>query len=84
MEFIKGTEPIIHKLLTELFPKKEYFDKVPKVNIIPKTPSGQKWNLMTDEQKAEWRQTIRLLGEDPEVYIDHMRRMLPMTPRGRR
>ena len=46
------------------------------------TPSGQFWNALSLTQQEKWKEIITYLGEDPENYLAHMRRMLPNNPPG--
>ena len=74
-----GELPPLPNYLVELFGK--YTNKISK-EMIPITPSGQKWNSLLHSQRKEWREVVEWLGKDPEDYLDHMRQMLPKTPRG--
>jgi hypothetical protein len=49
----------------------------------PKTPSGQHWNKLSSKEQKQWRQVIEWLGEDPEDYLEDMRKMFPRkSPKG--
>ena len=48
--------------------------------IVLRTPSAQLWNSLSPAQQDKWRLIVKELGEDPENYLAHMRRMLPGEP----
>ena len=46
--------------------------------IIIRTPSSQLWAGLSQEQQQCWKELVIELGADPESYLAHMRKMLPM------
>ena len=50
--------------------------------IIIRTPSGQFWNNLSQLQQNKWREEVESLGADPEDYLQHMREMQPVSPKG--
>lgn len=53
-----------------------------KEEAVIVTPSGQWWNALSHSRQEEWKNIVRGLGADPEDYLDHMRQMLPQSPKG--
>ena len=78
-EIQHGKLPPLPDYLVKLFGK--YTTTVSK-EMIPITPSGQKWNSLPPSQQKEWQEVVEWLGEDPEDYLEQMRRMLPKNPPG--
>jgi len=56
--------------------------KVGSEEAVIITPSGQWWNSLSPSRRFEWMETLIELGADPEDYLDHMRQMLPQSPKG--
>jgi len=46
--------------------------------IIIRTPSSQLWAGLSQEQQQCWKELVIELGADPEDYLRHQRKMLPM------
>jgi len=67
--------------LKEIIAKQYSEGMLRTINLI--TPSGQFWNGLSPAQQEKWREIISGLGEDPENYLAHMRRMLPSNPPGK-
>jgi hypothetical protein len=76
-----GKLPLLPDYLVSLFENYSSGQPVSKAMKVI-TPSGQKWNSLRLSQQNQWRQVVEWLGEDPEDYLAHMRRMLPRTPSG--
>ena len=76
----KGELPEVPKQLLLGFAN--YKGKVtPDMRVM--IPSGQFWSNLSATQKKQWRETVEWLGEDPEDYLQEMRKMLPKDPPGK-
>jgi hypothetical protein len=77
-----GKLPPLPDCLARLFRNYAAGQPVSKA-MKPIIPSGQTWNRLRSREQRQWRQVIEWLGEDPEDYLEDMRKMFPKkSPEG--
>jgi hypothetical protein len=77
-----GKLPPLPDRLASLFRNYSSGQPVSK-GMEPITPSGQTWDGLRSREQKQWQQVIEWLGEDPEDYLEDMRKMLPKkAPKG--